>query len=279
MSPLIAAEDILELINSPGAVIVDARGGADAGARYKNAHVAGAVFVDLETDLSGKGPDATLGGRHPLPDIQTFARLLGEIGINRATHVVVYDDKAGANAAARFWWMMKAVGHEKVQVVNGGLAALEKVPVPMSTEVLPRRPSSQAYAVTKWLLPLTDLRKVDEARADKEWLVVDVRENYRYRGESEPIDLVAGHIPGAVNLPYLRNLDANGKFLQEEALAETYRGLIGDRDPSKIIVHCGSGVTACHSILAMAVAGFDTPTLYVGSWSEWSRNDKPIAKS
>ena len=279
MSPLIAAEDLRELINTADAVIIDARGGVDAAVRFRNGHIGGAVFLDLEADLSQKGPDAAVGGRHPLPDIHAFARLLGDIGIAPATRVIVYDDKAGANAAARFWWMMKALGHEKVQVVNGGLAALEKAAVPMSTEVLPRRRSGQPYPVTTWLLPVADLGKVDEARSAEGWLVIDVRENYRYRGESEPIDLIAGHIPGAINLPYVNNLDPNGKFLAAEALAKTYKELIGERDPSKVIVHCGSGVTACHSVLAMAVAGLDTPTLYVGSWSEWSRNDKPIAKS
>jgi thiosulfate/3-mercaptopyruvate sulfurtransferase len=154
MSPLIAAEDIREVINTPGVIIIDARGGADAAVRYRNAHVASAVFLDLETDLSQKGPDAAVGGRHPLPDIHRFARLLGDLGVGPATHVIVYDDKAGANAAARFWWMMKALGHEKVQVVNGGLAALDKAGVPMSTEILPRRPSGQPYPVTSWLLPV-----------------------------------------------------------------------------------------------------------------------------
>ena len=126
-------------------------------------------------------------------------------------------------------------------------------------------------------MPTVDADKVAKAVADPHYLVIDVREAYRYRGESEPIDLVAGHIPGAVNIPYTGNLDADGSFLSAEVLADKYKEAIGDHEPGHVIVHCGSGVTACHTLLAMEQAGIETPNLYVGSWSEWSRNDRPVA--
>ena len=278
-SPLIAAENVRQLMSRTDVILIDARGGADAATRYQSGHLAGAIFLDLEVHLSHKSDDVAIGGRHPLPDIQAFARMLGAAGITPATHLVVYDDRAGANAAARFWWMMKAIGHQNVQVADGGLSALEKAGLPILKEVPSPRQARSPYPATGWLLPIADMQTVDMARLNNDWLVVDVRERYRYRGESEPIDLVAGHIPGAVNVPYIDNLDPNGKFRAPEDLAETYKRLIGARDASRVIVHCGSGVTACHSMLAMAVAGLNLPALYVGSWSEWSRNDKLMAKS
>ena len=278
-SLLIDAREVHALVGLPNVAVVDARGGADARERFRKGHVTGAVFLDLETDLSEKKPNAASGGRHPLPDVQRFGALLGRAGIAPVTSIVVYDDKAGANAAARFWWMMKAVGHEKVQVVDGGLAALQDAGLPMSTDAPSWPAPKPPYPASDWLSPVADLKMVDDVRSKREWLLIDVRENYRYSGEREPIDLVAGHIPGAVNMPYTDNLEATGKFRSPEALAETFRKAIGDRDPGKVVIHCGSGVTACHSILAMEAAGLREPVLYVGSWSEWSRNDKPIAKS
>ena len=277
-SPLIDAQEVQRLISQLNVVVVDARGGADARERFRKGHVTGAVFFDLETDLSEKTGDPASGGRHPIPDVQRFARLLGRAGIAPITRIIVYDDKAGANSAARFWWMMKAMGHEKIQVVDGGLAALQHAGLPTSTDDPSWPAPKPPYPATGWLWPVANLETVDEVRSNREWLVIDVRENYRYNGESEPIDLIAGHIPGAVNMPYTDNLEATGKFRSPEALAETFRKAIGDRDADKVIIHCGSGVTACHSILAMEAAGLRRPVLYVGSWSEWSRNDKPIAR-
>ena len=278
-SPLIDAQKVQHLINEPNVVLVDARGGADAIERFRKRHVAGAVFFDLETDLSEKKADAASGGRHPLPDVQNFARRIGSAGIAPEIHILVYDDKAGANAAARFWWMMKAMGHEKIHVIDGGLGALEEAGLSMATGNSSPPAPKPSYPASTWLSPVANLQMVDDVRSNKDWLVIDVRENYRYKGESEPIDLVAGHIPGAVNVPYTNNLDDTGKFRSPEALAATFRKVIGDRDPDRIIVHCGSGVTACHSILAMEAAGLKRPVLYVGSWSEWSRNEKPMAKA
>lgn len=277
ISPLIDVRDVKPLINEDKVVIVDARGGADSRERYMEGHLAGAVFFDLETDLSEKGQDAALGGRHPLPGPRHFGSMLGKAGIIPSSHVLVYDDKAGANAAARFWWMMKAAGHSRVQVIDGGLAALQEEGIPLSPGPAPERRETAPYPVSSWHLPLADIDTVDRVRKHKDWLIIDVREEYRYRGEREPIDLIAGHIPGAVNVPYVDNLSANGRFRDQQSLATQFKSIVGDRTADRIIVHCGSGVTACHTILALSAAGMEIPALYVGSWSEWSRNPKTIA--
>ena len=274
---LIDPSDIADLKATGDTVFVDARGGSDAYERFGNGHLDDALFVDLETDISEKTNDAANGGRHPLPSPQNFGKLLGSLGIMPSTTVVVYDDKRGANAAARFWWMMKAAGHEKVFVVNGGMEAIIASGLPISTDELELLSEFPPYPIVDWEWPVVDINQVAQAAGDKDYLIIDVRENYRYRGESEPIDLVAGHIPGAVNMPYTGNLDESGYFLSVQDLSDKYQTLIGERKPENVIVHCGSGVTACHTQLALAEAGITGSSLYVGSWSEWSRNDRPIA--
>jgi len=276
-SPLISAADVGRKMHDPGIIIVDARGGGDAHERYMAGHLKGAIFLNLETDLSMKGSDPANGGRHPLPDAKSFGIVLGNSGITPSTEVFVYDDKAGANAAARFWWMMTACGHRRIRVVDGGLEALRDAGLAIvKGEASPGR-MQPPYPTNAWQLPVVDLEQVEAARKDSDSLVIDVRESYRYKGESEPIDLVAGHIPGALNVPYLTNLEANGKFRSADALAKHFHSAFGERHPRRVIVHCGSGVTACHTLLAMKVAGLPTASLYVGSWSEWSRNPKPIS--
>lgn len=255
---------------------VDARSGPDAHKRFLDGHVHGAVHADLDKDLADIKPNAADGGRHPLPDPGQFADWLGKAGINPESHVVVYDDKAGANAAARFWWMLRALGHKNVQVVSGGLQALEKEGWELTTEEPAPSPVS-SYPAKEWQSPVADIQEVAAAATDANRLVIDVREGFRYRGEKEPIDTVAGHIPGAANLPYIENMDAAGNFLSKDELRDKYEQLLGDISPTEVIVHCGSGVTACHTLLALEEAGFSGAKLYVGSWSEWSRNDRPVA--
>lgn len=278
LPPLVSAAEAITLFSEPHVVIADARGGADAGQRYDKAHVSRAIFFDLETDLSKKD-EPSKGGRHPLPDPSSFGHLLGGKGITPENHILVYDDKAGANAAARFWWMMRALGHEKVQVIDGGVDALQQAGASFTQDPTASTSAVPPYPATQWLLPLAEMELVNEARMKDDWLVIDVRESFRFRGESEPIDLVAGHIPGAVNVPYMNNLQSDGTFHTRRTLVKLYQDAIANRDSGKVIVHCGSGVTACHSILAMASAGLPIPRLYVGSWSEWSRNEKPVGVS
>jgi thiosulfate/3-mercaptopyruvate sulfurtransferase len=275
---IIDSHEVRQRLDRKDVVIVDARGGADSLHRYQAAHLQNAIYMDLDRDLSEKSADPAKGGRHPLPAPAAVGSLLGRAGITPTDHVLVYDDKSGANAAARFWWMMKAAGHARVQVVNGGFDSLVQEGLPIATgQVVPAKPRDP-YPIKGWNLTLADIHTVDKLRHNPDYIVIDVREGYRYRGESEPIDLVAGHIPGAVNLPYLENLGASGRFRSAEELADQYHALIGARDGNHVIVHCGSGVTACHTLLALEVAGIPGASLYVGSWSEWSRNEKPIAQ-
>lgn len=273
MQPLISITD--PAITDARTVLVDARGGADARQRYLAGHIPNAIFADLETDLALVPENAAHGGRHPLPPLADFAYLLGRMGITPHTHVIVYDDKAGAMAAARFWWMLRAVGHEKVQVINGGLQAATGYLQPVHEVPLPT--PVPAYPVPASWPGTVDMETSGAAAQDPHKRVVDVRETPRYLGITEPIDLVAGHIPGAVNIPYLTNLDANGQYLSPTALKAHYEEALGGTPVQDVIVHCGSGVTACHTLLGMAHAGMEGAQLYVGSWSEWSRNDKPIA--
>jgi len=274
MSPLIEIEE-LRSAKSP-IILVDARAGADTYQRYLNGHLEGAQFVDLDKDLAVKPEDPAYGGRHPLPSLEDFAKLLGRLGITPESHVVVYDDKAAAFGGARFWWMLRAVGHDEVQVLNGGLQAAINAGVPLSTEPFTANPV-QPYPVPAQYNGTVDIEQTGAAANDDQKMVIDVREAFRYFGQSEPIDLVAGHIPGAVNLPYTFNLDANGKYLPVEELKKSYEKAFGDVNPDEVIVHCGSGVTACHTLLGMEYAGIKGPKLYVGSWSEWSRRDLPVA--
>ena len=274
MSPLIEIEELRSLTGHP--IIIDARAGADTYQRYLAGHLEGAQYVDLDKDLAIKPADPAYGGRHPLSPIEDFAKLLGKLGITPESHVVVYDDKAAAFGGARFWWMLKAIGHQKVQVLNGGLQAIINAGIPLSTDPYTADPV-QPYPVPADYSGTVDIEEAGDAAKDDNKMVIDVRETPRYLGLAEPIDLIAGHIPGAVNLPYTLNLDAAGKYLPADDLKKTYEKLFGNVKPGDVIVHCGSGVTACHTLLGMDYAGIKGPQLYVGSWSEWSRRDLPIA--
>lgn len=275
MSPLINAQELSELLSKSNLVLIDARSGPNARSKYEQEHLAGALHVDLDKDLADIKPDAAQGGRHPLPDPEKFAELLGRLGIGHGSHVVVYDDMSGANAASRFWWMLRAAGHAQVQVLNGGYQAAVAAGIPVSSGEEQATPA-EPYPFKAWELPTILMEEVAKAVKDPNYLVVDVRDAARYRGETEPIDLVAGHIPGAVNIPFQQNLASDGTYLSPEVLREKYEAVLDGRDMEHVVVHCGSGVTACHTALAMDYAGLGIPTLYVGSWSEWSRNDHPI---
>lgn len=214
---------------------------------------------------------AASGGRHPLPAPEKFAKVLGSLGISPESRVVVYDDKQGSNAAARFWWMLRAAGHEKVQVLNGGLQSAKTAGITMTNETtVPEKVS--LYPVKDWQLPLKTMTEVEQASTDDNYLIIDVRDNERYLGLTEPLDPVAGHIPNAINLPFKNHLDSRGEFLTPYELRKLYDPVLDKFDFNNIIVHCGSGVTACHTLLTIAQAGIAIPALYVGSWSEWCRN-------
>jgi Rhodanese-related sulfurtransferase len=243
---------------------------AGSKARYDEQHLDGAFYLDLNTDLADI-KDFAVGGRHPLPTFEHFSEVLAKYGVTKDSHVIVYDDKNGANAAARFWWMLKSIGHQKVQVLNGGYDAAVKAGFAVSSEI-PTPETAEPYQITEWQLPLAEIDEVEVAGNSDNHAVIDVRDANRYAGLTEPIDLIAGHIPGAINIPFSENLDANGDFLAPEILKEKYSKALADYKTENVIVHCGSGVTACHTLLAMDYAGLEIPKLYVGSWSEWSRN-------
>lgn len=276
LSSLISASELLQLYPSEELVLIDVSNGKDARSQYEAKHLDSALYVDLNTQLADIKADVRLGGRHPLPSIENFSKTLGHLSITPESHVVVYDDKNGSNAAARFWWMLKAVGHDKVQVLDGGIQEAEKAHFPTNA-LLPTIATSAPYPVSDWQLPIATMEEVERVAQETDHLVVDVRDGARYRGETEPIDTVAGHIPGAINIPFSENLDADGLFLPSAVLKDHYQKAFGNIPTENIIFHCGSGVTACHSLLAIAQAGLKLPKLYVGSWSEWSRNGKEIA--
>ena len=273
MSPLIEIND--PAMAGANTILIDARAGQDAHQRYLAGHLKNAAFVDLDKDLASKVTDASIGGRHPLPDIHDFANLLGKLGITPQSHVVVYDDKAGAFGAARFWWMLKAIGHDNIQVLNGGLNAAVTAGIELSTDEY-KPVAVSPYPVANDFKGTVDIEETGAAAHDNNRIVIDVRETPRYLGQTEPIDLVAGHIPGAFNLPYIYNLDADGKYRPAETLRKIYDDAIADVAHQNVIVHCGSGVTACHTLLGMEYAGISGAKLYVGSWSEWSRRDLPV---
>lgn len=269
----VSAEDFRRLLGSrKDIVILDARGKAD----YDAGHLVGAMHADPGEHLSSAAePNANpaRGGRHPLPDAETWGRTLGGWGVSPASLVVVYDDQSGANAAARAWWMLRGVGHRGVAVLDGGLGAARSIGLPTTTAA-PVVDVEPPYPARSWQRPTVDLAAVDGARKDPAWIVLDVRSRERFAGETEPIDPVAGHIPGAVNLPFAENL-RDGRFKTRRALRDLYEGLLGGVPPDHLIVHCGSGVTACHTLLALEHAGLSGAALYVGSWSEWCRSGKP----
>ncbi|MEJ7646406.1 MAG: sulfurtransferase [Chryseolinea sp.] len=274
--PIINADEFLRTLDQPQVIVIDARGGADATLQYRTAHVLGALRIDLETELSAKTNDAADGGRHPLPQPARFSEVLSRLGISPDSRVVVYDDKCGANAAARFWWMMKSAGHGQIDVVGAAIERMRKAGVPFTSDES-IRPLATSYHFDRWSFPIATMQEVERASTDHGQMIIDVRENYRYRGEKEPIDLIAGHIPGSVNVPYTENLTDKGDFLDAVDLISKYKDVTQNFAPQQVIVHCGSGVTACHTLLAMHSAGLEGAKLYVGSWSEWSRNGNEIA--
>jgi thiosulfate/3-mercaptopyruvate sulfurtransferase len=265
LDPVISARELAALTD---VVLVDCRADAKA---YRAGHLPGARHAQLERDLAAPAPDPAHGGRHPLPSVHDFAATLGRWGITPSSRVVAYDDQNGANAAARFWWLMKAMGHQDVQVVDGGLAALLQAGFALTTDE-PVPAPQPPYPCTELVRGRADIDEVEHARGDAGRRVIDVRAAVRYRGDSEPFDPVAGHIPGVRNAPYADNLRADGTFKSADELRALYAIQLDGVAPAQTIIHCGSGVTACHTLLALERAGLHGAKLYVGSWSEWCRH-------
>ncbi len=256
-------------------LLLDARQGA---AGYGAGHLPGALHADLNRHLStacDPGHDPARGGRHPLPPMARFAAQVGTWGIVPETEVVAYDASGGSNAAARLWWMLRALGHERVRVLDGGLQAALGAGMALTVEKAAQEPAPP-YPADRWRLPTAETEAVDEIRRDPSQKLLDVRSAERWRGDSEPFDPVAGHIPGSLNLAWSDNLGPDGRFKPPQDLRSQYEALLGGPPPARLTVHCGSGVTACHTLLALEVAGLTGAALYVGSWSEWCRSGREM---
>jgi thiosulfate/3-mercaptopyruvate sulfurtransferase len=253
-----------------------------ARAAYEQQHIAGAAFIDLDTDLSDKtqASDQASGGRHPLPSPKKFAAWVGAMGVQPGVQVVVYD-RNGCNYCGRAWWMLRWIGHDAVAVLDGGLQAW--VDAAGAVEAGPHlaKPDflKQKYPLALIKSALSAIDSVAKAAKNGSHTILDARAAARYRGEVEPIDPVAGHIPGALNRPFTSNLDERGFFKPAAQLKAEFDALLGRRDPSRVIHHCGSGVSAVPNVLAMMIAGYPPSSLFAGSWSEWSqRADLPVAQ-
>ena len=231
-------------------------------AQYRESHIPGALFADMDRDLSA-AKDGT-NGRHPLPDRGAFLAWLGQQGVKPTDPVVCYDQSNGV-MASRLWWMLRSIGHEAVAVLDGGFARWQAEGRPVSAAI--PRPEHSSYRVHRW-----DDMHVDAAFVERhlgKLLLVDARSPARYRGEQEPIDPEAGHIPGAKNRFSNDNVAADGSFKPADVLRREFLAVLGDRRPDEVINYCGSGVSACHNLLAMEQAGLGGAKLYAGSWSEW----------
>lgn len=279
-STLISPLELSRHLSDPDWVIVDCRFSLDDPQRgpreYAAGHVSGAVYANLDEDLSGcVHPGVT--GRHPLPPLDEMIETFSSMGIGDGVQVVAYDDAGGA-FAARLWWMLHFCGHDAVAVLDGGWPRwiASELPVRYGEERNAPR-SFRARPRHEWIV---DASQVDEARLKPDWHVIDAREPERYRGEFEPIDPVAGHIPGAKSAPYRQNLDPDGTFLPPPELRRRFESIIGEAPPARVVSYCGSGVTAAHNLLAMAHAGLGYGRLYPGSWSEWITDSaRPVERS
>jgi thiosulfate/3-mercaptopyruvate sulfurtransferase len=276
-STLVSAGELAARLADPGWLVADCRAelsDRDAGGRaWRAGHIPGALHADLERDLSA--PVTPQTGRHPLPAIETMVATFSRWGVTSATQVVTYD--AGNSAyAARLWWMLRYLGHDAVAVLDGGFAAWIAAGLPVATAARTRSPAR--FVARPRPAMLCDVGEVQAALTRGE-LLVDVRAAERFAGKVEPLDTVAGHVPGAVNLPFMQNLDEKSRFRPKSELVEMWRARTGTVTGSGPICMCGSGVTACQALLSLEVAGLGGGRLYAGSWSEWIRDpDRPVAR-
>ncbi|MRR28971.1 sulfurtransferase, partial [bacterium] len=275
---LISTKELAEHIKDPKWVLIDCRfdlADKEWGVEeYEVLHISGAVYAHLEKDICG--PITPTSGRHPLPDPKYFIAAMQRLGVNHDSQVVVYD-ATGGGMAGRLWWQLKFYGHEEVALLNGGLPkwlneGRETVEGVESNPV----GDFNGTPNPKMMVSTDEVKAMLGSRTNA---VIDARSPERFRGEVEPIDTVAGRIPGALNRFYQNNLDKDGQFLPADALKTAYETLLDGLKPQDAVAYCGSGTTACHNLIAMAYAGLPMPRLYVGSWSEWIRNpENPIGK-
>jgi thiosulfate/3-mercaptopyruvate sulfurtransferase len=269
---LIQVETVAERLGNPTWVLVDCGfdlADPDAGERaYREAHVPGAHYAHLDRDLAA--PITPASGRHPLPDPETLAARLAAWGADEHSQLIAYDASGGA-FAARLWWLSNWLGHDRVAVMDGGRQAWESAGLPLDAE----RPKAGQGNFEIRVRPnlAISTANLPAAMASGQTLI-DARTPERFRGEVEPLDTKAGHVPGAMNHPFQKNLDASGRFLPADVLLERYARTLGGRTSDPVICMCGSGVTACHTLLALEIAGIEGGRLYAGSWSEWIRDPR-----
>lgn len=273
---LISVDDLAGHLGDSDWCVVDCRHDlANPGfgrAAYLDGHLPGALFLHLDDDLSG--PRTGSNGRHPLPDPLVLAKRLSDCGIGNDTQVVAYDD-AGGMYAARLWELLRWLGHGRVAVLDGGYRAWCDAARPVTTEVRPAIPREFGVRVQPLMVGVTD---VMNHLGEPSMLIVDARSPDRFRGENETLDPVGGHIPGAVNRFFRDNLAADGRFKPAAELRSAFLSLLAGRQPETLVHQCGSGVTACHNLLAMEHAGLPGSRLYAGSWSEWCADPaRPVA--
>lgn len=283
---LISASQLAELLQTHPPVMVfdcsfDLTQPSLGKEQYLAAHIPGAVYVHLDHALSAKGDSAgtgaASGGRHPLPSREAFADWLGQVGMHNQMQAVVYD-RQSANYCGRLWWMLKWVGHEAVALLDGGLQEWQAHGGATEAGCTAPKPQ-QKFALGPALRTLADTKDVASALTAPTQTLIDARSAPRFRGEVEPLDPVAGHIPGALNRPFATNFSPDGRFKAADVLRAEFAALLGARDPATVVHHCGSGVSALPNLIAMEVAGLGPTSLYAGSWSEWcSDPNRPVAQ-
>jgi len=276
---LISTSELVELLNNENVVIIDCRFNSadkEAGRKaYQEAHIVQAQYAHLDEDLSGE-IIAGKTGRHPIPDVLALSKSLSAWGIDESKQVVVYDDKSGA-IASRLWWLLRWLGHEQVAVLDGGWSAWQAQDLPISNELFTpeatkfkAHPNHQLWVSANYVSAIVN---------NKKYKIVDSRAAIRYRGEEEPLDPIAGHIPSAISAPFAENIGEDEKLLSKEKLRERFAEILNDTPIEQTIFYCGSGVTACHNLLAMHHAGMGDAKLYVGSWSDWiTDEDREVVK-
>ena len=275
---LVSTHDLAMHLDDPNWIVFDCRfmlsQPEEKEKYYLKAHIPRAAYAHLDRDLSAPIlPGDT--GRHPLPTPEEAARRFGKMGIGPGMQVVAYDDQGGSLAAVRLWWMLRWLGHEAVAVLDGGWQGWLEEDHPVSSGMETRPPQAFIARPRSGMYFTSD--EVEQIRRDPTYRLIDVRAPERYRGEVEPIDPVAGHVPGAVNAPYSDNLNEEGKFRSPKELRDHYTTLLGGTPPEQVVFYCGSGVTSIHSLLALQLAGLGEAKLYAGSWSEWiASRQRPV---
>lgn len=276
---IISAENTFQNLANPNWRVFDCRfdlQDENAGlTKYKLRHIPGAIYADLNKDLSA--PVSDNSGRHPLPDIQDITHKFGLWGVTPETQVVVYDDVYGSYAA-RLWWMLRWLGHKNVALLNGGLTEWERLQLPVTKDIT--EPQVTTFTGKPDMSMIAEVSLIEQSLSSPNIALIDVRDPDRYQGLREPIDKIAGHVPGAINIPWKTNLDENGLYLEKARLLPHYSETIHETDSNALVFMCGSGVTACHSLVALEILGFRGAKLYPGSWSEWIQNPgHPVAPS